>query len=110
LIRNINFENNNVGLIIDCDEDNTLYNRVEYNNFINNKEQADFVVKYNWFYRPIRWRYNYWDDNIILRFLYIIHGNFYLGYDPYTGLRYLRHYIFIDWRPARQPYNIEVVI
>jgi parallel beta-helix repeat protein len=110
LIRNNNFEDNNVGLIIDCDDDYTLYNRVEYNNFIKNKEQADFVVKYNWFYRPIRWRHNYWDDNIILRFLYIIHGNYYLGRDTYSGLRYLRNHIHIEWLPALRPYDIEVVI
>jgi len=109
LIGNNNFKNNNVGLIIDCDKDNTLNNRVEYNNFINNIEQADFVVKFPWYLRPIRWKGNHWDDNSF-RFLniYIIRGKFYIDCDPYSGERYLRNYRFIDWHPTKEPYNIEV--
>ena len=108
LIQNNIFINNTVGLMIDNDKSNRLGNKVEYNNFINNDKQADFVVKDKWFFRPIRWRYNYWDDiGIRLFYIYIIHGKFFKYYSD-SQQRVFRSYRFIDWHPAKEPYDIEV--
>jgi len=106
LIQNNVFIDNKVGLMIDNDKSNRLGNEVKYNNFINNDEQADFVVKDKWFFRPIRWKYNYWDD-LGFRLIYIIHGRFFKYYSD-SNQRVFRSYRFIDWHPAKEPYDIEV--
>lgn len=108
LVKKNNFTNNNVGLMIDCDEDFTLINSVISNNFLDNEKQADFVVSHRWFLFPIIYMFNFWNDIFWLHLVYFIEGNFFWYDEYYSGQRVLVYYTLVDLFPRRQPYAIEV--
>jgi parallel beta-helix repeat protein len=70
----------------------SLLNLILKNNFINNEEDAFFTRS---FFN--RWKQNYWNGSRV--FPKLIFG--YIGYFRYQ-------WINIDWRPAKEPYDIDV--
>jgi parallel beta-helix repeat protein len=97
-------------------ETRTSHGTIVCNNFINNKQHADFI---NWFsnilfliiplllYYKQYWNNNYWDDWTTTNprpiqgqwmVIYAI-GDFHFLFGPFPSLQF-------DWHPAQEPYDI----
>jgi parallel beta-helix repeat protein len=87
------FEDNNVGVYID----KSLGSRIKNNNFFNNQWHA--YIEYGLFVYGItnRWNGNYWNESRSTPY-------------PIMGTYIFSPCVQFDWRPARQPYDIEGVI
>jgi parallel beta-helix repeat protein len=88
------FEDNTVGVHI-------YYSRgcrIKNNNFINNQYQAQFVYGIHIFRGlTYRWNGNYWNESRSLPY-------------PIRGVYFFFPWVQFDWFPAKEPYDIEVVI
>jgi len=85
--------NDACGIIV---EDNSNYNVIYKNNLMNNRYQAGFL-----FCHANKWRQNYWDES---RFLpYLIPGKISIWNKEINWINF-------DWRPAREPYDIRVLL
>ena len=88
-----------IGLFLECDSSS---NTILKNNFIGNGQDAFFITRLkNILFKRNRWEYNYWNRPQILPKL--IFGK--IGIGPIES-----PWINIDWFPAKEPYDIEVVI
>jgi hypothetical protein len=96
---------NKKGITIECGFEwgFTLLNNISQNNFINNNRNALFYCKWIKFYGKNIWNENYW--NRPRKNFYPIFGKigrrFGFGIIPIP-------WIYVDWHPAQEPYDIEV--
>jgi nitrous oxidase accessory protein len=85
------FENNVVGVYID----RSIGSSIKNNNFIDNELHAQFGYMRFVYSFTNRWNGNYWNRTRILPY-------------PIPGGLIIFPWIQFDWRPAKEPYNIEI--
>ena len=83
----------------------SMLNKIKCNNFQNNSCHASFEHLYFPLYNS--WNKNYWDDHEKYR-PKKIKGILSSMYDAY-GNRYIFTWIFFDWHPVKEPYEINIL-
>ncbi len=77
-------------------------NKILKNNFINNSRNSYFQLLLSMIFEGNIWNENYWDKPS--RFPYLIFGRMQLIFIQEIKFPW----IYIDWHPAKEPYDIEV--
>jgi parallel beta-helix repeat protein len=98
--RNLVSNSSNIGISID----NSVRNKIETNNIINNKLSARFI-RYS--YLKNLWKSNYWDDWMGIG-PKIIWGQrmFLISYIKGEAIYFKLPWIQFDWHPAKEQYHI----
>jgi len=87
--------------------DKSGFNSIKFNNIISNKKDVSF---FKYLFLRNHWKRNYWDTwkgfgpKIIWGQRMIITGWDYWGQPEYSPIPW----VIFDWRPAQEPYDIEV--